>query len=191
MPIGAIDANEIRIAPNGHVYVASANTAAPTDLSTALSSSWTDLGYCTEDGVTLAYGVDLNDINAWQSAVPVKRGLSGVSLEISFTLMQTNKEVLELYFGDASWANGASGVATMTVPSNPIIADMEHAIVIEYTDDNDDNYRLYCGRGIVSDREEIALKREDAVMYGVTYVAFDNNGELARLLSDSLDLYSS
>lgn len=191
MANGGIDSNEVRLAPNGKIYVAAANTAAPTNLSTALSASWTDLGYATEDGVTLGHTVDLTDIKAWQSAAVVKRGLEGVGLELSFMLMQTNKESTALYFAGSTWANGASGVATLTVPSNPTISSMEHALVVEWTDDTGDIQRLYSARGIVSERQEIKLSRTEPVCYGITYVAFDNNGELVRILSNSDDLYSS
>lgn len=191
MAVGGIDVNEVRLAPNGRIYVAAANTAAPTNLATPLSASWTDLGYGSEDGVSLGHTVDLTEIKAWQTGAVVKRGIDSIGLEIKFSLMQTNKESTALYFAGSTWANGASGVATLTVPSNPTISSMEHALCIEWTDDSGDIQRLYSGRGIVSDREEIKLTRTDAVMYGVTYVAFDNNGELARILSNSDDLYSS
>lgn len=191
MAVGGLDATEVRIAPTGHIFIANSQTTAPTNLSTAMSASWTDLGYATEDGVSLAYSVDTSTIMGWQSAVELKRGLSGVTLEVSFTLLQTNKEVTAAYWGGSSWANGAAGVATLTVPSNPSISSMEHAMVIEYTDDAGKIQRFYMGRGMVTDRQEITLKRDDAVAYGITFVAADNNGELARLLSDSLELYSS
>ena len=191
MALGGIDSTEVRIAPNGGIFVAPSLTAAPTDVTTPLSASWTNLGYASEDGVTLSHSVDLNDIKAWQTAVPVKRGLSGVSLEVKFSLLQTDKETVAFYWAGSSWVNGPAGVATLSVPSNPSISSMEHALCIEYTDDAGSIQRLYCGRGIVSDRDDISLKRDDAVMYGVTFVAFDNNGSLAKLLSNSTELYSS
>lgn len=191
MAIGGLDANEVRIAPNGAIYVADAGTAAPTDLSTALTSSWTNLGYASEDGVSLSNDISTNEIKGWQSAVSLKRGLEDVAVEVSFSLLQTNKEVVSFYWAGSTWANGAAGVATLTIPSNPSISSMEHALVVEYVDDAGDTQRLYFGRGMVTEREEITLKRDDAVMYGVTFSAFDNNGELGRMLSNSLDLYSS
>jgi hypothetical protein len=52
----AQDAEEIRVAANGHVYVVAVGTAAPTDVTTAWGSGWADLGLVDDDHVTLSDG---------------------------------------------------------------------------------------------------------------------------------------
>lgn len=191
MANGGLSVDEVRLAPNGAIYVAPVGSTGPTDVTSSLNSSWTHLGYADEDGVSLTPTVDLNEIPAWQSAVPVKRGLNSVGLEVSFNILQTNKESTALFFAGATWSNGPSGIATLTIPSNPSIASLESAMVVEWTDDEGDIQRLYIARGIVGDRQPIQLTRADAVKYGVSYMALDNNGTMAVLLSNSLELYSS
>ncbi len=191
MSLGSIDSTKIRLAPKGHVFVADPLTTAPTDVTTTMPSTWTDLGYCTSDGVSVNYSVDLSEISSWQSAVPTKRGLKGVTAEITFTLQQSGQAATKIYFGDATWSNLSGGLSKLAVPSNPIISDMEHALVVEYTDDSENIQRLYCGRGIVSKRKEIMLQREKEIAYNLTYTVLDNSGSLFDLLSNNLDFYSS
>lgn len=191
MAVGSIDATKIRLAPRGNVFVAAALTAAPSDVTTSMTASWTNLGYCTTDGVSLNYSVDMSEINSWQSGVSTKRGLKAVMTDVTFTLQQTGQAATKIYFGDASWVNQAAGLSKLSVVSNPVISNMEHALVIEYTDDSNNVQRLYCGRGIVTKRKEISLQREKEIAYNLTFTVLDNTGSLFDLLSNNLDFYSS
>lgn len=188
----ALDGTEIRIAQvNGAVYVAPVGTTAPTTATSALDPAFTHLGYVTEDGVTITPTVDLNPIMAWQSAAPVAYGLNEASFEFSFTLMQTNRDVTSQYFFGQSWVMGPSGLATLDIPSNPSIADLTVALVVEYEDSAGDHLRYYVERALCTERQEITLTRSDPVVYGLTYVGLDTNGTLGRILTDSTDIYSS
>ena len=51
----AIDASEVRVAGYGHIYVAPEGTDLPTDVDTAMTADWVDLGYATTDGVTFTF----------------------------------------------------------------------------------------------------------------------------------------
>lgn len=187
----ALDGTEIRIAQNGSISVAPVGTAAPTTATSALDAAFRHLGYATEDGVTITPNVDLNPIMSWQSAAPTAYGLNEASFEFSFTLQQTNRDVTGQYFFGESWTMGASGLATLDLPSNPTISQLTVALVVEYTDSADEAVRYYVPRAICTEREEIQLTRSDEVAYGLTYVALDTSGSLGTILTNNTDIYSS
>ena len=47
------DANELLVASSGSVYVAPVGTTLPTSATASLNAAFTELGYVTEDGVSL------------------------------------------------------------------------------------------------------------------------------------------
>jgi hypothetical protein len=187
---GSIDASEVRLAPSGNVYVAPVGSTAPVDSDTALTSAWVNLGYVTTEGVSITPKVDTTPIMMWQSATEVKRTIDKVSWEVSFTIGQTNRAVTSLFWMGATWASQPAGESKLIVPTNPTVADLESALVVEYTDDQGDEVRLYIPRGMFTERKEIKLSRKDPVVYGVTYVALDNSGSLGTLFTNSADLYT-
>lgn len=184
----ALDSTEVRVAPFGHVYVAPVGTSAPADVSTAFSASWQELGYLDESGVGITPSTDVTDILAWQTLLPVKSTLTGLTLELEFNLIQVNQNTTALYFFGQSWVTG-SGLATMTMSSSPTLD--ERALAVEWTDDGNNTNRLIVGRGLITDRQQLTLSRTEATAFGVTFRALDNNGTMAVLLSDNPDLVNS
>lgn len=187
----ALDGTQIRIAQTGSIYVAPVGTTAPTNATTALNAAFKQLGYATEDGVTITPNVDLNPIMSWQSAAPTAYGLNEASFEFSFVLQQTNRDVTGQYFFGSSWTMGASGVASMSITSNPTISQLTVAFVVEYTDSAGSAVRYYVPRAICTDRQEIQLTRSDEVAYGLTYVALDTSGSLGTIFTNDTNIYSS
>jgi len=184
----ALDSLEVRVAPFGHVYVAPVGTVAPTDVTSAFGAGWKELGYLDEDGVGITPSTDVSDIVAWQSLLPVKTSLTGLDLTLEFNLIQVNQDTTALYFFGETWAV-AGGVATLAMSSNPTLD--ERALAVEWTDDAANVNRLIVGRGLVTDRAQLSLKRSEATAFGITFRALDNNGLMATLLSDNPDLLAS
>jgi hypothetical protein len=184
----ALDSTQVRIAPFGHVYVAPVGTAAPVDVLTAYSATWKELGYISEDGVGITPSVDVADIKAWQSLLPVKQSLTGMDLELTFDMIQVNQQTSALYFFGSAWVTTVS-LATMTISSSPSLD--ERALSIEWKDDANYINRLTVGRGLVTDRDQLVLKRSDAVAFGVTFHALDSNGTAAVLMSNNPSLINS
>lgn len=188
---GGIDVDEVRYAPTGAVYFAAVGSTAPTDASTALSSAWYNVGYTTEDGVTITPSVDLGDVRAWQTASRLKRTVNSVDIDVAFTMEQINRVVLSTYFFGGVTTNGAGGTSTMDLPSNFNVANLTYALVIDWTDDDGDLNRFYFPRGVVGERDALQLMRTDVVKAGVTYSVTDSNGSFGKLFSNNLDLYSA
>lgn len=158
----ALDATQVRIASNGKILVAPVGTAAPVDTTTAFAASWVNLGYASEDGVTLTPSLDTDDIPGWQSSAPLRTIITGAGLEVGFTLMQSSPEVLDLYFG------GTTAAGTLEVPVSPSIT--ERSLAVEWID-GASVYRLIVPRAALTDRGEITLARGDAVAFEMTFAA--------------------
>lgn len=184
----ALDSSQVRVAPFGHVYVAPVGTVAPVDVTAAFAAGWKELGYLDEDGVGITPSTDVTDIMAWQSLLAVKTSLTGLDLTLEFNLIQVNQNTTALYFFGQAWVV-AAGLATMTMSSNPALD--ERALAVEWTDDANFTNRLIVPRGLVTDRQQLTLKRSEAVAMGVTFKALDDNGTMAKLLSNNTALLTS
>lgn len=181
---------EVKLAPSGHIWVAATTAAAPVNVTAAMTTVdplWQDLGYATENGVTLTPASTNKDIPAWQVATPVKVVQTGVNFDIKYDLLQYTQEALSLFlFGSTGTASG--GVFTQTVLSNP--NPLQKSVTIEWTDDYGFINRFYVPITIVTDHQQIQLRRTDAVTIGVTHRALDASGTLAKLLSNDPHLLS-
>lgn len=96
-----LDADELLVgtANADGLYLAELGVAAPASAVAVWGSGWTPLGYATEDGVSIANGVDSTDINAWQSTAPLRSIITAQTLTVQFQLMQWNPLNLSLYWG--------------------------------------------------------------------------------------------
>lgn len=96
-----VEAN-VAVAVTGAVSVGLTSATAPTSQSAALTG-FTDLGYISEDGVTLTSpgSGDAEPIRAWQGGATV-RTLRSPSEDLptyTFTLIETNKAAIEFALG--------------------------------------------------------------------------------------------
>lgn len=171
----ALTATEVRVASDGRIYVGDVGATAPTT-PTGTTTGFTDLGYASEDGVTLTPSIDTEDINAWQSAVPVRRIVTGSSLEIGFTLIQSNPDTLGLYF------NAVQVGANFEIPVSP--DPLERAIIVDWIDGGE-NFRLVVPRAQLTDAGEMTLARGEAVGFEMTFTALPPaTGPLATVLTE-------
>ena len=181
----ANDSSQVRLAPDGSVHVAPVGSTLPSNATVALDSAFDELGYLDEDGATLTPGVDLSDIMAWQSTVPVKTTLDSVKLEVNFKMLQANTTTWGLYFFNTEWTNNF-GQAKLRLLSNP--GTQEKALVITWIDDEDDQTRLVLPKAVLADREALQLVRNQAQLTGVTFRALDYNGDIGYVYSENPDL---
>lgn len=172
---GAIDAKEIRVAGTGRVYVSLQDpdipVTAPTTLA-ALNEKWFDLGYTSDDGVTLGLDRTSKKVTAWQSRRPVRIYYVDQAESVKFDLLQWNEETLRLAFGGGAVTEPTPGVYRYDFP-NPEATD-ERALVVDWFD-GDYTYRFVAPKGQVSDKTETKLTRNDAaglpVMFDVISTA--------------------
>lgn len=179
----ALTATEVLVAPNGHVFIGSAAgiVARPASLTVASASTatgFTELGYITDDGVSITPNVDSDDIMAWQTLSPVKTILTASGLELKFTLLQTNEKAIETFFNFSDLSSNGT-VASLDVAASP--SSQERSLLVTWADDAGKNYELYFARAFCTDRDDLTLSHSDALQYGVTFKALADNSSPAKL----------
>jgi hypothetical protein len=97
----ANDASKVRVAATGKVYHAPLLTALPTDTTTALNVAFLDVGYCSDDGLTGEPDESTSDVRAWGGDL-VRRVISEYGEAWSFTMIETNANVITAYYGNGS-----------------------------------------------------------------------------------------
>lgn len=185
-----LDSKQIRVAPNGAIYAAPAGTAAPTAVATPLASPWVNLGYASDDGVTLSKSLETEEVNVWQSASPARYIVTKVSVGFGFSLVQFNADTVPLFFGLPSTAlveSGAgSGIFELTVPAD--VSLDERAWCVESID-GDVHTRYVLQRGMVTETDDLPLKRTEASVLPMTVSAMTaTDGSLMVILTDDLNL---
>lgn len=170
-----MNAEQIAVAASGHISVAPIGTTLPTDPTAALDDAFVDLGYVTEDGVTFTAEPTVEDINAWQSATPVRRLVTARALTVTWQGLEWNKDTFALAFGGGTWTEPTSGVYQYDPPADTD-ALAEYALVIDAAD-GDKNYRWIVKRGNVTDAVETNLVRSGAALLPVTFSALTPDGE--------------
>lgn len=167
----------------GAVYVAPKGTAAPTDATTSLSSTFVGLGYVSEDGLSNSNELNVSEIKAW-GGVTVYRSLTDMTDEFSLTLIESeNLDVMKTIYGSANVTSTATssilpigGYDTASIDVK--VNDPEEMVwVFELALRNGKKKRIVIPDGAITAREEITYNDSDAVGYGITVSAYpDANG---------------
>lgn len=178
----ANDADNVRVGLNGSIFIAPKGTTAPTDLDAAWDPAWVDLGYLSDDGVSMEYSTDSEDINAWQSLSPVRKVLTSVDMTLGFTAIELKTATMTLYFPSATMTDIGGTVHKLAIPAAP--SPDERAIGLEWVDGDIKN-RLVIARGEVTERGAITIGRSAAVGLEMTVSAYaDTAPEIAVWLSN-------
>lgn len=96
----ATDANNVNVAVTGGVYFAPTGTALPTDTTTALNVAFLEVGFLGESGVVQSIGDTTSVIKAWQNAAVIRRIQTEHTLQLNFTMIETNPNSLAAYYGN-------------------------------------------------------------------------------------------
>ncbi|KRV49702.1 phage tail protein [Wenjunlia vitaminophila] len=176
--------NEIRVAGTGRVLTAPLGSSVPTDVTTAWSAEWRDLGYTTTDGVKFNKKDKIDPVDTWQSVSPARFVYSDRDLTVKFQLLQFNEDTLPFFFGGDAVEETSAGsqVYRYQVVAEP--KEDERMLGVEFSDGNQITYRFVIRRGQVTETEEFQLIRTAAVKLGVTFTALavDNATPLATWL---------
>ncbi|WP_328439380.1 hypothetical protein OHA71_23870 [Streptomyces sp. NBC_00444] len=178
----ANNSDNVRAALNGSIYMAPKGSTAPTDLDTAWAAAWVDLGFMSDDGVSMEYSTDVEDINAWQSVSPVRRILTSVDMTLGFTAIELKARTITAYFPGSTITNVAGAIQRLDIPAAP--GPQEFAFGLEWIDGTIKN-RLVIPRGEITDRGAISLGRSSAVGLEMTVTAYASSApEIATWLSN-------
>ena len=160
------DAAEVVVGSGGSIHIAPTGTALPTTATGALNSAFFDRGYICEDGISASFGVTVEDVNAFQSLLPIRRVVTGRTAEMGFTLRQWSAETFSFALGGGSFDSDEAGNFTFYPPGNDE-ALSERTVVIEWND-GDKHYRLCILRAVVVENVETSIVRNAAADLPIT-----------------------
>ena len=154
----ALEATHVVVAGTGALWVAPEGTTLPLDLA-PLASPWEDVGFVSEDGVVFTFSREQEEVNAWQSAEPVRILITNEPKTIEFDLLEFDRVSLLLAFRGGSFAGSASPW-TYTPPDAG--ASDVRAVTIDGKD-GAQSFRFCFPRAQLSGDLEFSLLRTDAV----------------------------
>jgi hypothetical protein len=161
----AIDAGEVVVGSGGKVFIGPVGTAEPNTPTEALNAAFKDLGYISEDGITASFGVSVEDINAFQSLLPIRRVVTGRTADLSFVCRQWNADTFSLALGGGSFDETGGNYIFYPPANNDGLS--EFAAVIEWNDGSK-NYRLIVRRCVVVESVETQIVRNAAADLPIT-----------------------
>jgi len=177
----AQNAQAVRVGVTGAIYTAPLNTTVPTDVSSALNAAFREVGYATEDGVTLGVETESTDIKAWQNGLTVRRVQTSKDFTLAFSMMETNAASLEVFFNNYTHGpGGASGSVTLN-------GDQPYrgAWVVDVVDDTD-LIRIVIPDGQVTETGEVSIVNGDAMTFPVTITGYpDSGGDAGTIYFDT------
>lgn len=175
------DASNAALWQNADVYVAAANTAGPSNVTSAWSNSWSAVGLLDgEAGFAEAREEESNEIYAWGGLL-VKKTKSKHKRTIRFVALENNATVFGL-INPGSTRSTASGVTTASVKVPSLT---EFAIGFE-TKDGTTTKRRIVKRAIVEEVGEVVESESGLTVYEITVTIYpETDGTLYTEISGS------
>lgn len=160
-----------------------ATTATAPTGTAGTTTGFTGLGFVSEDGVTETRDRSSDDIKAWQNAATVRTVITDATLTYSFTLIETKKETVELYYGTTVTAAVAEGDFVI-VPAN---TGGRKSFIIDVVD-GAELIRTYIPQGEVTEVGEKVYASGEPIGYEVTITAYPDTtvGGSARVWATAL-----
>ena len=160
----ALDSSNVRVAVTGAVYVGPTSATPPTDADSPLTG-FDDLGYVHEDGITEARERSTEQLRAWQNADVLREVITEASIAYTFRLVETKKEVVELYYGTTVDPSDGS---VRIVPSK---TGGRRSMVIDIVDGTE-FIRIYLPAAEVTEVGETVYAGGEAIGYEVTVTGY-------------------
>lgn len=178
----ATNSANVRVAVTGEVLVGLTSATAPTGTG-GTTTGFNGLGYVSEDGVTETRDRSSDDIKAWQNAATVRTVVTDANLTYSFTLIETKKETVELYYG-ATVTEAASDGSFVIVPSN---TGGRKSFILDVVDGSE-LIRTYIPQGEVTEVGDRVYASGEPIGYEVTITAYTDStlGGAAKVWATAL-----
>lgn len=171
----ALNEENVDVAADGAVYVAPVGTTAPTDYDSTLDAEFKDVGYLSEDGVSITPNETATDLKAWQKGRTVKTIRRGESITVTFTMIETRSEDAQKTY----WGSGAT-VGGGEIDVEDLSGSIPVALVIDTVDD-DLGVRYYFPKATLADRGAITLLGTNYVSYPVTFTVKHDGTRFAQI----------
>lgn len=172
-------ANILAVSPvpsGAYCAVAPLGTTLPTSATAALPTGYLDLGWVTDDGVTVGMRRDTTKHYAWGGDV-VKVTMNKYTETIKVSLYETNLAVQRAVFGDSNVvATIASGHQIVTVEHSPLM--LTHQVFCFTYVDGVRTGRTIIRNGQITDIGDITLVHTKPIVYSLTVDIFKTSGGL-------------
>lgn len=160
------DASKVRVGLTGAISKGAVGTTAPTDATTAINVAFVDTGAISEDGVTISLpdAGDRTTLRMWQGGAEVRtlRSPSDDLPQISFTMLETNKGAVELYFDTTVTQTASHGTFDYTVKAPTafgyVLDVLDGAIV----------HRFHLPQAVRASVGDLVYKNDEPIGYEVT-----------------------
>lgn len=156
----------------GCVYYAAAGTVEPTDASSALAATYTNVGYISEDGITRSETRSVTQHKAFGGTI-VDVSQEEYGETYAFTMLETSQEVLAYRFGASNVTVGNSGAIRINHASDEL---EEHVLVIDTILKGHRLKRQIIPRAKVTEVGEEVYKDSELIGYQVTVTALPYTG---------------
>ena len=159
---------------SGAIYRAPTGTALPSDATTALTGSYVELGYISEDGLVNTNSPETENIKDW-GGTDVLNVLTEKTDEFQCTLIEVlNEDVLKAVYG----ASNVTGTLATGITVTANADEQEEAIwVVDMVMRNGVLKRIVIPNGKISELGDITYKRDEAVGYEITLTGLaDSSG---------------
>lgn len=176
---GGLVGDEVFVAGEQYIYAAPIGTEIPDDVDDDLEADWVNLGYTTEDGLTISLGKDTDDLLTSQSLDPVRKLVTGAPKTIVAPLRQVNKHNLVLALGggvitgDRSWRFRPAPASFIDYRS----------VVVEGVD-GAKRLRLVFYRCMVSEAVEFTLVNTASIIFPLTFSVLANEPYTFEVFGD-------
>ena len=160
----AVDAENVVVGVTGAIYVADVGTTLPTTASATLAVGFAELGYVGEEDVQENPATtSVNNIKAWQNGVVVRKVQTEHDTTYVFTLIETNADVLDTFYG-----NHEDGLVEINAAIMP-----KKAWVIDVLDD-ESVIRHVIPNAQITQRGTVSYVNGGAASYPVTITAYED-----------------
>lgn len=151
----------------GVVFVGDKTSILPTDGTSALDSTFVNVGYISDNGIENETDINTTDVTEMGGRT-VLTVISSYSETYTFTMDETNAAALALRYGTSNVKTGPDGAITIdhTMPDGESLP-----VVIEIPMTNGKIKRILIPEASLSDVETITYSSGDAIGYGVTLSA--------------------
>lgn len=166
-------ASAVKVGVTGSVYVGATSASAPTSSVSSLTG-FTELGYVSPDGIEESIDTSTSQIRAWQNGDLIREVITESTATFKFTLMETTKAVVELYYG--STVSGTTTSAKVDV--NPSATGGKKSFVFNVVD-GASVIRTYVATGEVIAVEPVTAANGDVIGYGLTVNAYPSSTGVA------------
>lgn len=163
----ATNSDNVLVGVTGAIYKAPAGTTLPTSAYAALDVAFKELGFVTEEGVTEAQSTQVTNLRAWQNGTVVRKVQTEHDVTYQFTLMETNPEALEAYYGNYATASGG-GKVEINAAKMP-----RECWVVDVIDD-ESKVRIVIPAGEVTTKGQVAYVNGNAATYSITLTAYED-----------------